>query len=218
MLRWDQAAQLAGLRAQQYERERASEPLEMEAIEQAAREAEERLPSLRARADSLAPEAAVDSAVRETWRQAAMAVRDASRQSSLVPTARAELQRRQKARAKVEKERQPHVAEAERLMAEKSQACRQVDKELATAFESFRELDRSNTELEAELRRAGRYGMAARMKSWQIESGVAYAAMTAGLPHGALRLETFSGAGAMSLARARPLAELLPKPIEPAAS
>lgn len=135
-----------------------------------------------------------------------------------MPTARAELQRRQKARAKVEKERQPHVAEAERLMAESLKLAAKVDKELAAAFKSLRDLDGLNTELEAELRRAGRYGMAARMKSWQIESGVAYAAMTAGLPHGALRLETFSGAGAMSLARARPLAELLPKPIEPAAS
>lgn len=218
MLRWDQAAQLAGLRAQQYERERASEPLEMEAIEQAAREAEERLPSLRARADSLAPEAAVDSAVRETWRQAAMAVRDAEQAIELVPAARAELQRRAKARARVEKERLPHVAEAERLMAKSLEIAARADKELATAFESLREADKTNTELEAELRRAGRDGSSARFKRWMIESAIQHAAMTAGMPRGSLQLESFSGAMALSLARARPLLEVTPKPIEPAAS
>ena len=59
------------------------------------------------------------------------------------------LQRRQKARAKVERERQPHVAEAGKLMAKSLELAAKVDEELEAAFKSLRELDGLNTQLEA---------------------------------------------------------------------
>ena len=185
----------------------------MAAIEQAATAAQERLPGLKEKCDALSPEAAVDAVAREAWRAAAMEVRQAEEAVALVPLARAELQRRQKARQKVEKDRQPHVAEAERLIAEELEIAARADGELATAFESLREADTTNTQLEAALRRAGRDGSSARFKRWMIESAVMYAAMTAGMPPGSLQLESY-GAMALSLARARPLLEVTPRPIE----
>ena len=211
----DQAGRLADLREQRADRERALEPIEMAAIEAAAADAEQRLPALREKCDQLAPEAVVDAAVRDAWRAAAMEVRRTEEAIELLPAARQELQRRAKARAKVERERLPHVAEAERLMAESLKLAAKVDKELATAFKSLREIDGLNTQLEVALRRAGRDGMAARFKRWQIESAIQYAAMTAGMPRGSMQLESFSGAMALSLARARPLLEVTPQPIHP---
>jgi hypothetical protein len=202
-------------REQQRERQRAAAPIDLSQIEAVAADAEERLPALREQYERAAPEAVVNGGARDELRSIASEIRACEEAIKLVPAAKRELERRRQAREKLEKARQPHVADSRRLMSQMLEDAAQADRDLATAFESLRAADRTNTELEAALRRAGLDGMSARLKRWQLESAIQYAAQEAGMPPNAITLGSFHGPEALSLARARPLVDVTPRPIEP---
>lgn len=114
----EQAGRLEELREQQRERQRAQEPIEMEEIRSAAGDAKERLKGLIEQRNRLAPEAITDDRVRQQLLDLESEIASCEKAIQLEPIAQKELERRERERERIEKERAPHLAEAEQLMAE----------------------------------------------------------------------------------------------------
>lgn len=134
---------------------------------------------------------------------------------TLEPVARQELERREKEAKELEKVRAPHVKEARRLGAERLKLAAAADEGAAQYCAAIAEWDRCTTLQEAALRRAGLDAEGARPKAWQVECGLQFALQSAGVPPGAVKLETFSRGASGMHRHIRPLAEIDAKPIVP---
>jgi hypothetical protein len=194
-------------RAEARARRQAAEPgdLDLEAVE---RDAKQRLSELRLQRLRLAPESLTDSRVAAELADVESEIQTCERTLERIPLAREEQERRAAEAAKLAELRAPILDEARQLAARREQAARKVDKAAAEYAKALAAWDRLTSEQESVLRRAGRNGQAVRPRPWMIESGLLHALTSAGVPHGAIGLEIVRGVQpTLRPGAVRPLAE-----------
>lgn len=203
-------AELDARRAEDRERNLARQrrltPGDMDRIEA---EAEARLEQLREHRRRLAPEALSDRLAAERLTAVEAEIGALEVTLARVPLARAEAAHRREQAERDEAARRPQLLKAAKLKRERVKAAQAVDQAAAAYAEALRRWDRLTTEQESLLHPLGFAPASVRPRSWMIESGLLAALRAAGMPDGAVRVESRRGPEPVLRAgRLRPLAEL----------